>query len=300
MVAAHAVLGREPIVVRPAHVQCGGDRLLQRRGCADGHKVMHLPYRGGELRGGHDPADPPSGHRERLARARDRHGPLGHPLQRRDRDVLAFVADVLVDLVGDRDDVVLAAEPRDRFELGPGEHTACRIVRCVDDDGLRARAERAGELVRVEFEGGRPKRHEDRRRARDRGVRPVVLVERLEHDHLVARVADSEERGDHRLRRSAGHCQHRLWVDPHRIELAVRARERVAKALRTPRDRVLVDVRVDGSFCGVLHLRRRGKVREALRQVDPAVHRGEPRHLADDRFGETDRPPRNALSRETH
>ena len=36
-----------------------------------------------------------------------RHGPLGHPGQRRERDVLALEDDVLVDVVGERDDVVL-------------------------------------------------------------------------------------------------------------------------------------------------------------------------------------------------
>src|SRR5438128_2179322 len=45
---------------------------------------------------------------------------------------------------------------------------------------------------------------------------------------------------------------------------------------------------------------RSGKIREPLSEVDAAVYRTEPRHLADDRLGESDGPPGNALSRGSH
>ncbi len=41
---------------------------------------------------------------------------------------------VLVNLVGDRDQIVAAAEVGDRFQLGSGEHPAGGVVRRVDDD----------------------------------------------------------------------------------------------------------------------------------------------------------------------
>ena len=50
----------------------------------------------------------------------------------------AVVEDVLVDLVGDREDVVLAGTGRDDLELGAREDLARRVVRRVDDDGARA------------------------------------------------------------------------------------------------------------------------------------------------------------------
>ena len=60
--------------------------------------------------------------------------PLGHPGQGRQRDVLAVVDDVLVDVVGQGDDVVLLAEAGDELELGPVEDLARRVVRRVHDD----------------------------------------------------------------------------------------------------------------------------------------------------------------------
>src|SRR2546423_5275790 len=132
----------------------------------------------------------------------------------------ALVADVLVDLIRDRDDVVVLAEPGDRLELWPREHPAGRIVRCVDDDRSGAWRERLGELIGIELEGGRPEWNEDRRRTANRGVGPVILVERLEDDDLVTWVAYRKKCGDHRLGRSAGDRQHRLGIDVHRVKLS--------------------------------------------------------------------------------
>ena len=47
----------------------------------------------------------------------DRDRPVGHPGERRERDVLALVDEVLVDVVGEGDDVELDAERRDQLEL---------------------------------------------------------------------------------------------------------------------------------------------------------------------------------------
>ena len=70
---------------------------------------------------------------------------------RRDRNVLvAVVDDVLVDLVGDRDRVPLAAQRGDRLELVAREHLAGRVVRRVDDDRLGLVVERRRELVGIE------------------------------------------------------------------------------------------------------------------------------------------------------
>ena len=86
----------------------------------------------------------------------------------------------------------------------------------------------------------------------------------------------------------------------HRVEVPVGPCERVAEALRAPGDRVLVDVGIDRALGGFLHLGRRGEIGESLREVDRAVDRREPRHLADHRLRESDRPSRDTLARETH
>ena len=144
MVAAGAVFRGEPHVVIGTQLERHGDGLLQRCGRADRHEVVNLSDRGGELPSGNDPSDPPTRYGEGFARARDGHGALSHAFEGRDRDVLAFVAYVLVDLIGHRDDVVVSAECRDGLELRPREHPARRVVRSVDDDRLCARGERAG------------------------------------------------------------------------------------------------------------------------------------------------------------
>ena len=54
---------------------------------------------------------------------------IGHAGQRRQRHVLALEHDVLVDVVGERDDVELHAQRGDELELVAAEHLAGRVVR---------------------------------------------------------------------------------------------------------------------------------------------------------------------------
>ena len=60
------------------------------------------------------PADLPARERERLAARADRDRAVAHAGQRRDRNVLAVVDEVLVDLVGDDEQVVLLRELGDQ------------------------------------------------------------------------------------------------------------------------------------------------------------------------------------------
>ena len=99
----------------------------------------------------------------------------------------AVVDDVLVDLVGDGEQVVLqAARPRSpaaraREKTLP-EGLLGLLKTMARVRGVTARAEPVG----VEAEVGRLERHPDRHRAGDDAAGPVVLVERLEDDDLVA------------------------------------------------------------------------------------------------------------------
>ena len=150
--------------------------------------------------------------------------------------------------------------------------------------GVTARAQ----LVRVERPVGRSERDVAGRRAGEDRVGPVVLVERLEDDDLVARVEDREHRGDHPLGRAAGDRDLGLRVGlPARVGPGGLRRDRVAQRLRTPRDRVLVDVGEDGVGGSLLELVGCGEVGEALREADRAVRDRKAVHLADDRLGES-------------
>ncbi len=67
--------------------------------------------------------------------------------ERRQRNVLALVEDVLVDLVGDGDEVVLEADVRHDLEIFTSEHPSRGVVRRVDHDGARLRRDQASAVV---------------------------------------------------------------------------------------------------------------------------------------------------------
>src|SRR5439155_11337671 len=110
----------------------GGDRDLKRVGRADGEEVVHVAdaRAQGWLRD--QPTDPPPGDRERLAGAADGDRSLGNPGEGGDADVLAAIYEVLIDLVGDRNRVMLDAEIGDELELGSRVHPHVWIVRRAD------------------------------------------------------------------------------------------------------------------------------------------------------------------------
>ena len=249
---------------------------------------MHRTDPAAERLGRHDPADPPPGHGVGLRQRADRDGPVLEPGHRARRHVAEpVVRDVLVDLVGEHDRVPALAQLGDHLELVAREHLAGRVVRRVDHDAARARVERGRELTLVERPVRRRERHGPRHGAREDRVGPVVLVERLEHDDLVAGVEHAEHRGDHRLGRAARDRHVAFGLDPrHAVARSVRVGDRGSERLGAPGDRVLVDVVGDRLASRLLDLLGRGEVGEALRQVDGAVRDREPRHLADHGFGE--------------
>ena len=86
-------------------------------GGADRQEVVHLADASREVRRCDEPTHAPARDRERLARAADRDGPVGHPLKGGHAHMVAAIDEVLINLVGDRDRVVLDAELGDQLEL---------------------------------------------------------------------------------------------------------------------------------------------------------------------------------------
>ena len=246
---------------------------------------MHLADRIAGRRRGDDRPHAPARHAECLRRAADGDGAVAHPLERRDRDVLALVIDVLVDLVGHGVGVVPPAELGNGLELAPCEHAPGRVVRGAHDDGPRPARERRRDPIQVQLGIHRHGEVHRLGAAQDR-VGSVVLVERLEHDHFVARIDDGQQRRRHRLGGAARHRDLGFGIHGQAIPVGVLAGERVAQPLGAPGDRVLVHVVRDGARGGFLQDLGGGKIREPLRQVDGSVLAGEPGHAADHRFGE--------------
>src|SRR5262245_47089856 len=250
-------------------------------------EVVSAPDADRQLRRRHRVANAPAGDRVRLGDAGDRDRALGHARQRGDGRVAEpVVDDVLVDLVGDRQEIVLQAEIGNGLQLALREDLARRVIGAVEDDGPGTRRHRATQAIRVERELGRLERHEHRYRAGDDAARPVVLVERLEDDDLVARVEHGQERRQHGLGRAATDRHVAVGIDVHVVERAVLPGNRLAQARRAPGDRVLMEVAVDCPVRRGDQLRRRREVRHALGQVHAPDLVDDAGHLADDRLGE--------------
>ena len=286
-VAPLPVAGDERLVVAVGHRHRDRRRLLERRRRADRQEVVGPPHADREIRSGDHPAHPPARHGVRLRHRVDRDRPVGHARDRRERDVRAVVDDVLVDLVGEREQVVLQADRGDQLQLVAAEDLAGRVVGRVDDDRPRPGPDRGAQLVGVDRPVGLVERHVARHRAREDRVGPVVLVERLEDHDLVAGVDQPEHRRDHPL----GGAAHDRDVGvgarrPARMPASRLRGDRLAQRLRAPRDRVLVDVGEERGRGRLLQLLRRREVREALGEAHRAGLDREAVHLADDRFRE--------------
>ena len=110
------------------------------------------------------------------------------------------INDVLVDFVGDRQDVPLLAEPGNELQLFAVEHLTGRIIRRINNDGLRAVVECRGQFFFIKRPVRPAKLNVTRRRTRDDRVRTIVFIEGLEHNHFIAGIDDGEQHIDHGFR----------------------------------------------------------------------------------------------------
>ena len=194
------------------------------------------------------------------------------------------IEDVLINLVGDRQDIIFLAQLGDELEVAARKHAAGRVVRRVDDDGAGLVIERCRQFGPVKRELGRVQADESRRRAAQDGVRSIVFIKRFEHDDFFARVDGRHQRGDHPFGRAAAYGQVGLRVELHTV-IAQRFRDNpVAQALGAPGDRILVMVVHNRPAGGVLDLGRRREVGEALGQVHRFMLGSDAGHLPDHRF----------------
>ena len=198
-------------------------------------------------------------------------------------NVLGLEDEVLVDLVGHGDQVVLEAQAGDELELLAPEDLARRVVRRVEEQQPGPRRHGPDELVRIERPVRRPERHDPARRVRHGGACGVGVVVRLEHDDLVAALAQREQRRGDRLGGARGdeHLAVGVVVEPVALELVPRDGR---AQLRHARARgVLVVAGPDGRDRHLLDLLGTVGVGEALAEVDRPGCEGERRHLGEDR-----------------
>ncbi len=194
--------------------------------------------------------------------------------------------EVLVHLVGDRDQVVLHAQPRDELELLDREDLAGGVVRRVEEQHARVRRDGALERVGVERPVGRAQLHDASVRAGERDARGVRVVVRLEGDDVAPRLAQREQRRGDRLGRARGDQHLGVGVVLERPPLRLVGGDRVAELGDADAGWVLVVAGADRLDGGVEHLGGTVLVGEALAEVDRTGGDGQRRHLGEDRGAE--------------
>jgi hypothetical protein len=158
-VAEEVTLGAQRVaelgVELVTEAEAPGDGGLERCSVHIGEELLGGAHGRHQIGWAADPADLPSREAEGLAGRADREGALGHPRERGERPVLTVEDEVLVHLVGDRDEIPLDAEARDRPELGGREDLAGGVVRRVEEQESGAVGDERGQCVDVRLVGGR-------------------------------------------------------------------------------------------------------------------------------------------------
>ncbi len=194
------------------------------------------------------------------------------------------IDDVLVDLVGDDEGVVLLRELQDEKQFLAREDLAAGVGRIAEDDGLGPLREGAAQFVVVEGEIGRAQRDVDRLGAGEDRVGGVVLVEGREDDDFITWVAGGHHGDHHRLGAAAGGDEMAVGIDLELREAVDLRRERLPETDRSPSDRILVERPARTPFQRLEQDFRRIEIRKALGEIDGLMLVGEAGHFADDRF----------------
>ena len=154
------------------------------------------------------PADLPARRGERLAGRGDAYRTLPHPGEGGKGYVFGVVIDqMLVHLVADDDHVVRHGQPSDGRQLTGVEHGPGRVVRRVDQQRLGSRAEGPLELGQVQSEVGPEQADANPNPAGEIDRGSIGVIERLQSDHLITGVDESQDCGCQSLGR-AGRDQH--------------------------------------------------------------------------------------------
>ena len=177
----------------------------------------------------------------------------------------AVVQNVLVDFVGDAEGVPAHAKVANEFELRAGKNFSGGIVGRVQDDGFGSWSKGRGQFPFVVGPIRSAQFYEAWRSAAQDGVRPIILVVRLEDNDFIAGINDGHHGGHHRFGGTAADGDFTLGIDANSLSAFEFFHDGVAQRFRAPGDGVLIDVVGDGLAGGFLDFCRRGKIRKTLR-----------------------------------
>ena len=291
-VAPEGQLRRRPVEERIGQAEAHGHRRLEGGAVDVGQELL------GGADGGHhrcraaDPADLPPGEGEGLPGAGDGQGPVSHAGQGRQGNVAPLEDQVLVDLVGDHQQVGLDTEPGDGGQLRGVEHLARRVVGGVEQQQAGAGGDGGGQLVDVEAPGRRPERHHPAGGTGHGHGGGVGVVGGLEHHHLVAGIAEGEHGGGDGLG-GARRDQHLVvGVVPEAVEALLVGGDRPPEPEGAQPRGVLVLPAADGLDGGLGHHRGPVRIGVPLTEVDGSGPLGEGGHLGEDGDPEPPEPRR--------
>src|SRR6185437_14020165 len=170
--------------------------MLKRRWTADVSEVVEVSDGRYPSTACGEVAYAPAGDAECLRQARDGNGAIGHSGQRCDADVtVAVEEEVLVDLIGNDEDVVLDRDVGNDLKLSGAEDFSRWVGWGVDDDGASARVDAFAKHVEIELPVGRGERDDDRLHAEREESVDVIAVEGLKDDDFVAGIEECEASG---------------------------------------------------------------------------------------------------------
>jgi len=191
---------------------------------------------------------------------------------------------MLVNLVGDHQEIGRHGEFGQCAQLVIGGHHAGRIVWRIEDQRLGLRRHRPPQALDIDREAQAvgPQRNRPSMAAGHRDHRGVRVVERLDQQHLGAGFDEPEHRG----RDGLGGTHRHEYLGVRVVLGAVSAPALVGDSLTKRRDaqawRVLIDSLRDGVLGGCEHRRWTILVGEPLSEVHCPYPGGQRRHLGED------------------
>ncbi|MNR24225.1 hypothetical protein D3C85_1412940 [compost metagenome] len=135
------------------------------------------------------------------------HADMGHAIKHQ----------MFIDFVADHVDVAIADQGCQLVEFGTADQCTTGVVRGVEDDHPRARAECLGKLLEVDTEVVQAQLHMHATTAGQLYRRFVTVVRRVKHDDFVATVDNRLDGTENRLGRAGGDRHFAIDIHLHAI-----------------------------------------------------------------------------------
>ena len=190
--------------------------------------------------------------------------------------------DVLVDFVGNQEDVGTAQHSGQLAQVVFPQHRARRVVRAVDHQHAGARGDGVLHFLPVHGESLRIQGHMHGLGSCQVDGRLVTVVGRVQHDHFLARPHHRMDRIEDRLGGPAGHGDLGIGVHLGAVAAQRLVRDGLAQHRYAGHRCVLVMAGMHGSGQFVHQSLRHGEIGKALAQIDRAVFGGQLGHDGED------------------